>query len=69
LVCHIKGGIYTYPQGLPELDAEENTWTYEGGGNFIMGSFLMYPPGELLGSAVEDSEMGWADDRLGREVK
>lgn len=51
------------------MDAEENTWTYEGGGNFIMGSFLMYPPGELLGSAVEDSEMGWAEDRLGREVK
>jgi len=27
-----------------------------------MGSFMMCPPGELAGSAVEDSEMGGADD-------
>jgi hypothetical protein len=29
----------------------------------------MCPPGELPGSAIEDSEMGGADDRLGREDK
>jgi len=34
-----------------------------------MGSFMMCSPGELPGSAVEDSEMGRADDKLGREVK
>lgn len=65
MVSHIKGGIY--PQGLPELDAEENIWTYEGGRNCIMGSFMMCPAGELPGSATGDSEMGGADDRLGRE--
>jgi hypothetical protein len=31
VVSHIKGGIY--PQGLPELDVEENMWTYEEGSN------------------------------------
>jgi hypothetical protein len=67
LVSHIKGGIY--PQGLPELDAEENIWTYEGGGNCIIGSFMMCPPGQLVGNAIEYSELGGADDRLGREDK
>jgi hypothetical protein len=73
LVCHIDGGIY--PQGLPELDAEENIWTYEdgsnieSGGNCIMGSFMMCPPGQLPGIAVEDIEMGGVDDRLGRGDK
>jgi hypothetical protein len=33
-----------------------------------MGSFIMCP-GELPGSAVEDSETGGTDDRLGREDK
>jgi len=62
LVSHIQGGIY--PQGLPELDAEENIWTYEGGGNYIMAGFMMCPPGQLKGS-----ELSGTDNRLGREDK
>ena len=34
-----------------------------------MGRFMMCPHGEILGSANEDSEMGGADDRLGRKDK
>lgn len=34
-----------------------------------MGSFMMRPPGHLTGNAIEDSELGGADDSLGREGK